>query len=160
MGDQKCRSRLVVVLKKAQFNIILGIGILLTDHNVRDALSITTCSHIISEGRILVSGGKKELLSIEIKPEAVDPDDVEIGTIIVVQPGERIPIDGKIVSGATTLDTKALTGESLPREAKIGDEALSGCINLSGVIRIETTKEADESTAAKILELVENSSMK
>ena len=92
--------------------------------------------------------------------ERVDPDDVEIGTIIVVQPGERIPIDGKIVSGATTLDTKALTGESLPREAKIGDEALSGCINLSGVIRIETTKEADESTAAKILELVENSSMK
>ena len=92
--------------------------------------------------------------------ERVDPDDVEIGTIIVVQPGERIPIDGKIVSGTTTLDTKALTGESLPREAKIGDEALSGCINLSGVIRIETTKEADESTAAKILELVENSSMK
>ena len=92
--------------------------------------------------------------------ERVDPDDVEIGTIIVVQPGERIPIDGKIVSGTTTLDTKALTGESLPRKAKIGDEALSGCINLSGVIRIETTKEADESTAAKILELVENSSMK
>ncbi|MBR1761526.1 MAG: cadmium-translocating P-type ATPase [Schwartzia sp.] len=92
--------------------------------------------------------------------ERVDPDDVEIGTIIVVQPGEKIPIDGKIVDGTTTLDTKALTGESLPREAKVGDEALSGCINLSGVIRIETTKEADESTAAKILELVENSSMK
>ncbi|MBR5163226.1 MAG: heavy metal translocating P-type ATPase, partial [Schwartzia sp.] len=92
--------------------------------------------------------------------ERVDPDDVEVGTIIVVQPGERIPIDGKIISGQTTLDTKALTGESLPREARIGDEALSGCINLSGVIRIETTKEADESTAAKILELVENSSMK
>jgi len=92
--------------------------------------------------------------------ERVDPDDVEIGTIIVVQPGERIPIDGKIVDGTTTLDTKALTGESLPREARAGDEALSGCINLSGVIRIETMKEADESTAAKILELVENSSMK
>ncbi|MBQ7565740.1 MAG: cadmium-translocating P-type ATPase, partial [Oscillospiraceae bacterium] len=92
--------------------------------------------------------------------ERVDPDDVEIGTTIVVQPGERIPIDGKIISGVTTLDTKALTGESLPREAGVGDEALSGCINLSGVIRIETTKEADESTAAKILELVENSSMK
>ena len=92
--------------------------------------------------------------------ERVDPDDVEIGTVIVVQPGERIPIDGRIVDGTTTLDTKALTGESLPREAQIGDEALSGCINLSGVIRIETTKEADESTAAKILELVENSSMK
>ena len=92
--------------------------------------------------------------------ERVDPDDVEIGTIIVVQPGERIPIDGTIVDGTTTLDTKALTGESLPREARTGDEALSGCINLSGVIRIETTKEADESTAAKILELVENSSMK
>ncbi len=92
--------------------------------------------------------------------ERVDPDDVEIGTTIVVQPGERIPIDGKIISGVTTLDTKALTGESLPREAGVGDEALSGCINLSGVIRIETTKEADESTAAKILELVETSSMK
>ena len=92
--------------------------------------------------------------------ERVDPDDVEVGTTIVVQPGERIPIDGKIVSGQTTLDTKALTGESLPREAGVGDEALSGCINLSGVIRVETTKEADESTAAKILELVENSSMK
>ncbi|MBR1553307.1 MAG: cadmium-translocating P-type ATPase [Schwartzia sp.] len=92
--------------------------------------------------------------------ERVDPDEVEIGTTIVVQPGERIPIDGKITSGQTTLDTKALTGESLPREAGVGDEALSGCINLSGVIRIETTKEADESTAAKILELVENSSMK
>ena len=92
--------------------------------------------------------------------ERVDPDDVEIGTTIVVQPGERIPIDGTITSGQTTLDTKALTGESLPREAGVGDEALSGCINLSGVIRIETTKEADESTAAKILELVENSSMK
>ena len=92
--------------------------------------------------------------------ERVDPDDVEVGMTIVVQPGERIPIDGKIISGTTTLDTKALTGESLPREAGVGDEALSGCINLSGVIRIETTKEADESTAAKILELVENSSMK
>ncbi len=92
--------------------------------------------------------------------ERVDPDDVEIGTTIVVQPGERIPIDGVITDGQTTLDTKALTGESLPRKVGVGDEALSGCINLSGMIHVETTKEADESTAAKILELVENSSMK
>ena len=92
--------------------------------------------------------------------ERVDPDDVEVGTVILVQPGEKVPIDGVIVDGASTLDMHALTGESLPRETAAGDEVLSGSINLSGVLRIRTTKEADESTAAKILDLVENSSMK
>ena len=92
--------------------------------------------------------------------ERVDPDDVEVGTVILVQPGEKVPIDGVIVDGASTLDMHALTGESLPRETAPGDEVLSGSINLSGVLRIRTTKEADESTAAKILDLVENSSMK
>ena len=92
--------------------------------------------------------------------EKVDPDDVEVGTVIVVQPGEKIPIDGKIVSGNASLDMHALTGESLPREVGAGEDVLSGSINLSGVLRIETTKEADESTASKILDLVENSSMK
>jgi len=92
--------------------------------------------------------------------EQVDPDEVEIGTVIVVQPGEKIPIDGVILEGNTTLDTSALTGESLPREVNIGDEVLSGCINTSGVIRIRTTKEFGESTVSKILDLVENSSSK
>lgn len=90
----------------------------------------------------------------------VDPDDVEVGSIIVVQPGEKIPIDGIVQSGTSTLNTSALTGESLPCDAKQGDEVISGCINLSGVLRIQTTKEFDESTVSKILELVENSSMK
>ncbi len=92
--------------------------------------------------------------------ERVDPDDVEVGTVILVQPGEKVPVDGVIVDGASTLDMHALTGESLPREIAAGDEVLSGSINLTGVLRIRTTKEADESTAAKILDLVENSSMK
>ena len=92
--------------------------------------------------------------------EKVDPDEVEVGTIILVQPGEKVPIDGVIVDGASTLDMHALTGESLPRETAAGDDVLSGSINLTGVLRIRTTKEADESTAAKILDLVENSSMK
>ena len=92
--------------------------------------------------------------------EQVDPDDVEVGTVIVVQPGEKVPIDGVIVSGNSTLNTSALTGESLPREVKEGDEVISGCVNLSGLLRIETTKEFGESTVSKILELVENSSMK
>jgi len=90
--------------------------------------------------------------------EKVDPDDVEVGTIIVVQPGEKIPIDGIIREGNTTLNTAALTGESVPRDVKCGDEVISGCINMSGLIRIETTKEFDESTASKILDLVENAS--
>lgn len=90
----------------------------------------------------------------------VDPDDVEVGSIIVVQPGEKIPIDGVIVEGTTTLNTSALTGESVPRQAKPGDEVISGCVNLSGLLKIETTKEFEESTVSKILELVENSSMK
>lgn len=92
--------------------------------------------------------------------EQVDPDDVEIGTVIVVQPGEKIPIDGIIISGNSTLNTSALTGESLPREAQEGDAVISGCVNLSGVLRIETTREFGESTVSKILDLVENSSMK
>lgn len=92
--------------------------------------------------------------------EQVDPDDVEVGTVIVVQPGEKVPIDGKIVDGNSTLNTSALTGESLPREVSEGDEVISGCVNLSGLLRIETTKEFGESTVSKILDLVENSSMK
>lgn len=92
--------------------------------------------------------------------EQVDPDDVEIGTVIVVQPGEKIPIDGVVVSGTSTLNTSALTGESLPRELCEKDEVISGCVNLSGLLRIETTKEFGESTVSKILDLVENSSMK
>lgn len=92
--------------------------------------------------------------------EQVDPEDVAIGTVIVVQPGERVPIDGRIVEGTTTLNTSALTGESLPRNGKIGDEVISGCVNISGLIKVETTKEFGDSTVAKILDLVENSSMK
>ena len=92
--------------------------------------------------------------------EQVDPDEVSIGSIIVVKPGEKIPIDGTIVEGSTTLDTAALTGESVPRDAKCGDEALSGCINLSGVIKIKTSREFGESTVSKILDLVENASSK
>lgn len=90
--------------------------------------------------------------------EQVDPDEVEIGTIIVVQPGEKVPIDGVIVEGSSTLDTSALTGESLPRETAPGDEIISGCINLSGVLKIRTTREFGESTVSKILDLVENAS--
>ena len=92
--------------------------------------------------------------------EQVDPDEVAIGSIIVVKPGEKIPIDGTIVEGSTTLDTAALTGESVPRDAKCGDEALSGCINLSGVIKIKTSRVFGESTVSKILDLVENASSK
>ena len=92
------------------------------------------------------------------KLEQVDPDEVEIGSVIVVQPGEKVPIDGVIMEGSTTLNTSALTGESLPRNAKPGDEIISGCINMTGVLKIRTTKEFGESTVSKILELVENSS--
>lgn len=92
--------------------------------------------------------------------EQVDPDEVEPGTVIVVQPGEKVPIDGVIESGNTTLNTAALTGESLPRDAKEGDEVISGCINLSGLIRVRTTKEFGESTVSKILDMVENASSK
>lgn len=90
----------------------------------------------------------------------VDPDDVEVGTVIVVQPGEKVPIDGVIANGSSTLNTSALTGESLPREVHEGDEVISGCVNLTGLLRVETTKEFGESTVSKILDLVENSSMK
>ena len=92
--------------------------------------------------------------------EKVDPDDVEVGTVIVVQPGERIPIDGVVTEGESAVNTSALTGESLPRQVKVGDEVLSGCVNLSGLLHICTTKEFGDSTVAKILDLVENSSMK
>lgn len=94
----------------------------------------------------------------EGKLEQVDPDEVEIGSIIVVQPGEKVPIDGVVVEGNTTLNTSALTGESVPREAHVGDEVISGCINMSGVLKIRTNKEFGESTVSKILELVENAS--
>ena len=92
------------------------------------------------------------------KLEQVDPDEVEIGTTIVVQPGEKVPIDGIILSGSSSLNTAALTGESLPRDAKEGDEVISGCINMTGVLKIQTTKEFGESTVSKILDLVENAS--
>lgn len=94
------------------------------------------------------------------KLEQVDPDDVEIGSVIVVQPGEKVPLDGVVVEGNSTLNTSALTGESVPRNVHTGDEIISGCVNLSGVIKIRTTKMFEESTVAKILDLVENSSMK
>lgn len=94
------------------------------------------------------------------KLEQVDPDEVEIGTVIVVQPGERVPIDGVIVEGTSALNTAALTGESLPRDVKSGDEVISGCVNMSGLLKVRTTKEFGESTVSKILDLVENSSMK
>ena len=92
------------------------------------------------------------------KLEKVDPDEVEVGSIIVVRPGEKVPIDGVIVEGNSSLNTSALTGESLPRSAKAGDEIISGCINMTGVLKIKTTKEFDESTVSKILELIEESS--
>ena len=92
--------------------------------------------------------------------EKVDPDEVEIGTIIVVNPGEKVPIDGVIIDGSTSLNTSALTGESVPRDAACGDEVISGCINLTGTIHIRTTKEFGDSTVSKILDLVENSSLK
>ncbi len=92
------------------------------------------------------------------KLEKVDPDEVEIGSVITVQPGEKVPIDGVIVEGTSTLNTSALTGESLPRDAKAGDEIVSGCINMTGVLKIRTTKEFGESTVSKILDLVENAS--
>ena len=94
------------------------------------------------------------------KLERVDPDEVGIGSVIVVQPGEKVPIDGVIIEGSTTLNTSALTGESVPREAKAGDDVISGCINMTGVLEIKTTKEFGESTVSRILDLVENSSSK
>ena len=99
-------------------------------------------------------------VEVDGKLEKVDPDDVEIGTDIIVNPGEKVPIDGVVVSGESTLNTSALTGESVPRSVKSGDEIISGCINLTGVLRIKTSKEFGNSTVSKILDLVENSSMK
>ncbi len=92
------------------------------------------------------------------KLEQIDPDEVEIGSVIVVQPGEKVPIDGIVTEGSSSLNTSALTGESLPRDAKVGDEIISGCINMTGVLKIRTTKEFGDSTASKILDLVENAS--
>ena len=97
-------------------------------------------------------------IEVDGKLEQIDPDEVEIGTVIVVQPGEKVPIDGVIIDGVSTLNTSALTGESLPRDAKDGDEVISGCINMTGVLKIRTIREFGESTVSKILELVENSS--
>ena len=97
-------------------------------------------------------------IEVDGKLEQVDPDEVEVGTVIVVQPGEKVPIDGVIIDGVSTLNTSALTGESLPRDAKAGDEVISGCINMTGVLKIRTIREFGESTVSKILELVENSS--
>ena len=94
------------------------------------------------------------------KLEQVDPDEVEVGTLIVVQPGERVPIDGVVVEGTSALNTAALTGESLPRDVRTGDAVISGCVNMTGLLKIRTTKEFGESTVSKILDLVENSSMK
>ena len=99
-------------------------------------------------------------VEVDGKLEQADPDEVEIGSVIVVKPGEKVPIDGIIIDGNSTLNTSALTGESVPRDAKCGDEIISGCINLSGVLKIRTTKEFGESTVSKILDLVENSSSK
>lgn len=99
-------------------------------------------------------------IELDGKMEQVDPDEVQIGSIIFVQPGEKVPIDGVIVEGNSSLNTSALTGESLPREVKIGDEIISGCINLTGVLKIKTRKEFGESTVSKILDLVENASSK
>ena len=97
-------------------------------------------------------------IEVDGKLEQIDPDEVEIGTVIVVQPGEKVPIDGVIIDGVSALNTSALTGESLPRDAKAGDEVISGCINMTGVLKIRTIREFGESTVSKILELVENSS--
>ena len=97
-------------------------------------------------------------IEVDGKLEQVDPDEVEIGTVIVVQPGEKVPIDGVIIDGVSILNTSTLTGESLPRDAKAGDEVISGCINMTGVLKIRTIREFGESTVSKILELVENSS--
>ena len=99
-------------------------------------------------------------VEVDGKLEQADPDEVEIGSVIVVKPGEKVPIDGIIIDGSSTLNTSALTGESVPRDAKYGDEIISGCINLSGVLKVRTTKEFGESTVSKILDLVENSSSK
>lgn len=92
------------------------------------------------------------------KLEKVDPDEVAVGSIIIVQPGEKVPIDGIVIEGSSTLNTAALTGESVPRDTKAGEEIISGCINMTGVLKIKTTKEFDESTVSKILDLVENAS--
>ena len=97
-------------------------------------------------------------IEVDGKLEKVDPDEVAVGSVIVVQPGEKVPLDGVIIDGASTLNTSALTGESLPRDAKAGDEIISGCINMTGVLKVRTTKEFGASTVSKILELVENSS--
>lgn len=99
-------------------------------------------------------------IEVDGKLEQVDPDDIAVGSIIVVQPGEKVPIDGKVIEGSSTLNTSALTGESVPRDVSEGDEIISGCVNMTGLLKIQTTKAFGESTVSKILDLVENSSMK
>ena len=99
-------------------------------------------------------------VEVDGKLEKIDPDEVKMGSMIVVKPGEKVPIDGIIVDGNATLNTSALTGESMPREVTLGDEVISGCINMNGVLKIQTTKEFGESTVSKILDLVENASSK
>ncbi|HGD6976739.1 TPA: heavy metal translocating P-type ATPase, partial [Streptococcus agalactiae] len=103
---------------------------------------------------------RPDYANIEVngKLEQVDPDEVSIGSIIIVQPGEKVPLDGIIIDGNSSLNTSALTGESMPRDVKEGDEIISGCINMTGVLKIQTTKEFGESTVSKILDLVENAS--
>ena len=103
---------------------------------------------------------RPDFANVEGKVEKVDPDDVEIGDIIIIKPGEKVPLDGVILEGKSSLDTKALTGESLPKDVTEGEEILSGCINLNGVLRVEVTKEYGQSTVSKILDLVENASSK
>ena len=103
---------------------------------------------------------RPDFANVEGKVEKVDPDDVEIGDIVIIKPGEKVPLDGVILEGKSSLDTKALTGESLPTDVTEGEEILSGCINLNGVLRVEVTKEYDQSTVSKILDLVENASSK
>ena len=120
-------------------------------------------SYAVGKSRRIISelmDFRPDYANIEVdgKLEQIDPDEVEIGTVIVVQPGEKVPIDGVIIDGVSTLNTSALTGESLPRDAKAGDEVISGCINMTGVLKIRTIREFGESTVSKILELVENSS--
>lgn len=122
-------------------------------------------SYAVGKSRINISelmDIRPDYANVEVdgKLEQADPDEVEIGSVIVVKPGEKVPIDGIIIDGSSTLNTSALTGESVPRDAKCGDEIISGCINLSGVLKIRTTKEFGESTVSKILDLVENSSSK
>ena len=138
-------------------------AILLGDYSEGVAVMLFFQSYAVGKSRRNISelmDIRPDYANIEVdgKLEQIDPDEVEIGTVIVVQPGEKVPIDGVIIDGVSILNTSALTGESLPRDAKAGDEVISGCINMTGVLKIRTIREFGESTVSKILELVENSS--